>query len=178
MNGQRFHDTVVETFLAEYQNAKNIEVPNGYSFTVSNDDVAVTKPPSLMQKYVAYMVSSNLSYGNFSGTGAGKTLSAILASRIIGSKMTVIVCPNDIVGQWMQEIYRVFPQSTGTEVKGGKEAFHARRDENKYKYLVLNYDKFNQQDSSNLILKLKDQKIDFVILDEIHYAKTRSEDQN
>jgi superfamily II DNA or RNA helicase len=167
-NGQRFHDIVAETFLAEYQSTENIEIPNGYAFG---------KKPTLMQKYVAYMISTNSSFGNFSGTGAGKTLSAILASRVIDSKMTVIVCPNDIVGQWMREIYHAFPQSTGTDVKSGKEAFYAIRDENKHKYLVLNYDKFNQQDSPNLILELKDQKIDFVILDEIHYAKTRSEDE-
>jgi superfamily II DNA or RNA helicase len=167
-NGQRFHDTVVELFLTEYHNTENIEIPNGYAFG---------KTPTLMQKYVGYKITANPSFGNFSGTGAGKTLSAILASRLINSKMTVIVCPNDIVGQWVREIYKTFAQSTDTYVKSGKESFHTIRDENNYKYLVLNYDKFNQADSRNLILKLKDQKIDFVILDEIHIAKTHSEDE-
>jgi N12 class adenine-specific DNA methylase len=64
-NGQRFHDTIVEVFLAEYNNTKNIEIPDGYAFG---------KRPTLMQKYVAYKISANLSFGNFSGTGAGKTL--------------------------------------------------------------------------------------------------------
>ena len=36
-----------------------------------------------MQLYVAYKVSMLPYFGNFSGTGAGKTLSAVLASRVI-----------------------------------------------------------------------------------------------
>ena len=43
-----------------------------------------------MQLYVAYKVSMLPYFGNFSGTGAGKTLSAVLASRVIDSKMTVM----------------------------------------------------------------------------------------
>ena len=38
---------------------------------------------------------------------------------------------------------------------------------------MLNYDKLNQQDSPNQILKLVQNKIDFVILDEIHFTKIR-----
>ena len=64
-----------------------------------------------MQLYVAYKVKYLPYFGNFSGTGAGKTLSAILASRVIDSKMTVIVCPNDVVDQWQESILEVFPNS-------------------------------------------------------------------
>jgi hypothetical protein len=42
--------------------------------------------------------------------------------------------------------------------------------------LVLNYDKFSQEESPNLILNLVNQKIDFVVLDEIHFEKKRDED--
>jgi hypothetical protein len=60
-------------------------------------------------------------------------------------------------------------------VTTGKQAFHVDRDEseNKTEYLVLNYDMFSLDDSPNLILKLGKQKIDFVILDEIHFVKIR-----
>lgn len=60
-------------------------------------------------------------FGNFSGTGAGKTLSAVLSSRVIGSKLTVIVCPNDIVKQWEDEIYKIFPAGAGSSVLHGKQ---------------------------------------------------------
>jgi superfamily II DNA or RNA helicase len=107
--------------------------------------------------------------------GAGKTLSAILASRVANNgenKMTVVVCLNDIVDQWEKDIWRAFPDSN---VIKGIDAFDAKRDENKRQYLILNYEKFSQDNSSNLSLKLGKQKIDFVIIDEIHYVKVRGD---
>ena len=77
--------------MTDYKGSKEIKPPAGYSFPYL---------PSLMQTYVAYKVKSFPYFGNFSATGAGKTLSAILASRVIDSKMTLIVCPNDVVEQW------------------------------------------------------------------------------
>jgi superfamily II DNA or RNA helicase len=128
-----------------------------------------------MQLYVAYKVKTNQYFGNFSGAGAGKTLSAVLASRVIDSKMTLIVCPNDVVTQWARSIVEIFPDS---HVITGKEAFYQKYDENKYQYLVLNYDKFSQEESPNLILDLAKEKVDFVILDEIHFVKKRDEESS
>jgi superfamily II DNA or RNA helicase len=163
-NGNKYHDTVVETFLSDYEGTKNTKIPQGYDFPYE---------PTLMQRYVAYKVKTNPQFANFSGTGAGKTLSAALASRVIDSNMTAIVCPNDVVGQWQKSILEIFPDS---KVITGKEAFYVKYNENEHKYLVLNYDKFNQEESPNLILNLVKQKIDFVILDEIHFVKKRDED--
>ena len=89
-NGNKFHDAVMQTFLSDYERTQSIKAPDGYAFP---------KNPTLMQLYVAFKVKALPFFGNFSGTGAGKTLSAVLASRVIDSKMTLIVCPNDIVGQ-------------------------------------------------------------------------------
>ncbi|MFZ0514334.1 MAG: hypothetical protein WAM14_22210 [Candidatus Nitrosopolaris sp.] len=47
---------------------EKLEIPNGYSFS----------KPRLMQRYVAFKTKTDPCFGNFSGTGAGKTLSAIL----------------------------------------------------------------------------------------------------
>jgi superfamily II DNA or RNA helicase len=163
-NGNKYHDAVVETFLSDYQGTQNIVIPKGYSFPYS---------PTLMQLYVAHKVKTISHFGNFSGTGAGKTLSAVLSSRIIDSKMTVIVCPNDVVNQWARSIVEIFPDS---KVITGKEAFYAKYDENIHQHLVLNYDKFSQEDSPNLILNLAKERIDFIILDEIHFVKKRDED--
>lgn len=46
-------------------------------------------------------------------------------------------------------------------------------DENRHKYLIINYDLFSQPYSLNLVLKLGKQKIDFIVLDEIHFTKKR-----
>src|SRR5919202_304310 len=89
--------------------------------------------------------------------------------------MTLIVCPNDVVSQWEKSILEIFPDSVVTR---GKEAFYQKYDDNKYQYLVLNYDKFSQEDSPNLILNLAKQKVDFVVLDEIHFVKKRDEESS
>jgi hypothetical protein len=151
-NGNKYHDIVLETLRADYEGSQSIEIPKGYAFPWK---------PTLMQRYAAHKIKSNQYFGNFSGTGAGKTLSAVLSSRVIDSKMTLIVCPNDVVDQWGNNILEIFPDSI---VITGKEAFYGKYDENKHQYLVLNYDKFSQ-DSPNLILNLVKQKVDFVVLD-------------
>ena len=86
-----------------------LRLPNDYSFPGQ---------PTLMQLYVAYKVKSLPYFGNFSATGAGKTLSAIIASRVIDSKMTVIVCPNDVVDQWKRNISRNISQLQSNNWKG------------------------------------------------------------
>ena len=168
-NGNKYHDTVVETFLSDYNGTQAIKskLPYGYSFPYGL--------PTLMQLYVAHKIRTNPYFGNFSGTGAGKTLSAVLASRVIDSKITLIVCPNDVVNQWAKHIVEIFSDS---KVITGKQAFYPKYDNNRYQYLVLNYDKFNQEDSPNLILSLVKEKVDFVILDEIHFAKKRDEESS
>jgi hypothetical protein len=165
--GKKFHDTVREKFLSEYEVMENTAIPKGY---------ASRYKPTLTQRYVASKIKTDSCFGNFSGTGAGKTLSAILASRVIDSKMTLVVCPNDVVGQWASKdtvsIAAIFPDS---EVLIEKSAFKAKYDEDKHQYLVLNYDKFSQEDSPNLILNLVKERIDFVVLDEIHFIKKRDD---
>jgi superfamily II DNA or RNA helicase len=126
-----------------------------------------------MQLYVAYKIKSGLFFGNFSGTGAGKTLSAVLASRVIESKITLIICPNDVVDQWATNILQIFPDSV---VITGRQAFYVTFNQKTHQYLVLNYDKFSQEDSPNLILNLVKQTVDFIVLDEIHFTKIRFEE--
>jgi superfamily II DNA or RNA helicase len=164
-NGNKYHDTVVDTFVGDYEGSTKLKIPDGYYFPY---------PPTLMQRYVAYKVTNLPYFGNFSGTGAGKTLSAILASRVIDSKVTVIVCPNDVVEQWKRNILDTFPSS---KVITGKGAFDVQYLKKEYQYAVLNYDKFSQEESPNFIIKLSMEKVDFVILDEIHFTKIRNEEE-
>jgi len=164
-NGNKYHDMVIDIFLEDYQGSTELKIPPGYLFPF---------PPTLMQRYVAYKVTNLPYFGNFSGTGAGKTLSAILASRAIDSKITVIVCPNDVVEQWKRNILDTFPNS---KVVTGKDAFYLQYSEKEFQYAVLNYDKFSQDESPNLILTLSKHRIDFVILDEVHFTKIRNEEE-
>ena len=106
--------------------------------------------------------------------GTGKTLSAILASRVIDSKLTLILCPNHIVKQWIRNIQATlgekFAHTTPKLIKLGnydeldgkpQDAFHIKADKSKHQYLVINYDQLNLPGtkSKELVLKLGKQKL-------------------
>jgi len=167
--GNKYRDLVVTTFLRDYKGAKSLKIPKNYVFSLNSKLI----DPFLMQKYVAFKTSQLSYFGNFSGTGAGKTLSAILASRVIESKTTLIVCPNDVVSHWKKNAEQIFSNSLTIT---GKDVFDAKIDENSYQYWILNYDKLNQETSVNDVAKLGKQKIDFIVLDEIHFSKVTQDE--
>src|SRR5205807_1497398 len=77
--GGEYATIVKNRFLSEYYGAKELAIPPGYRF-MKNGKMAL---PNLMQKRAAFLVKTRKKVGNWSGTGAGKTLSAVLASRVI-----------------------------------------------------------------------------------------------
>ena len=97
----------------------------------------------------------------------------MLASRVIDSKVTLIISPNDVVSLWKRNAEQIFSDSN---VITHKEVFSAKRDESKNQYWVLNYDKLNQDSSRDNIATLGKQKIDFIILDEIHFSKVTQDE--
>ena len=167
----KYRNLVVQTFLKDYRGTVNLKIPKNYRF---NDNSKIIDP-FLMQKFVAYTIKKLPHFGNFSGTGAGKTLSAILASRVIDSKVTLIICPNDVVFHWKKNADEIFSDSAITT---GKDVFSAKSDESRHQYWVLNYDKLNQDSSRDNVELLGKQKIDFVVLDEIHFSKVTGTDES
>ena len=167
----KYRNLVVQTFLKDYRGTVNLKIPKNYRF---NDNSKIIDP-FLMQKFVAYTIKQLPHFGNFSGTGAGKTLSAILASRVIDSKVTLIICPNDVVFHWKKNADEIFSDSVITT---GKDVFSAKSDESRHQYWVLNYDKLNQDSSRDNVELLGKQKIDFVVLDEIHFSKVTGTDES
>src|SRR4029077_20924880 len=136
----------------EYRQAKDLNIPHGYAFQVSGRPA----PPNLMQRHFAVRVRERKRVGNWSGTGAGKTLAAVLSTRVVGSQLTVVCCPNSVVEGWRLAILDIFPDSvvaTKTfepewanpsprpSFQQGKEAGNCHR------YLILNYEAFQQTDS-------------------------------
>ena len=158
----KFAKKILDVFLKEYQETKTLSVPREYNF----------REPTLMQKYFTVMTKHHDYYANFSGTGAGKTIASLLASRVNKSKITLIICPNGVVGQWKDVIDVVFPKS---KIITKQRAFYAE-ESNNFQYLIINYDQFNQTFTKNNIKRLTKNKIDFVILDEIHFSKTSNEE--
>lgn len=178
-SGTEYAEQVRADFLSEYQTAKNLKIPDGYSFSL-NHHIAL---PNLMQRLVTVRLKQRHRIGNWSGTGAGKTLSAVLAGRIVGAKFTVICCPNSVVDGWKNTIFQIFPDSvvaTKTFTPDWPESIPdetgmgATADPNRYRYLILNYEAFQQPNSEEKVLFLaKNEDIDYVVVDEIHFAKQR-----
>jgi len=165
-------------FLDEYTGTLEILklIPKNYSFKdFKTKKIAL---PRLMQLYFTNKIRRNKHYLNLSGTGSGKTLSAVLASRILNCKVTLIVCPNDVVEQWggnpekgkNGDIKDIFPDSV---VYTKNDVFSAKLDTKHHQYLVLNWEKFQIDSLIEKLSKLVKTKIDMVIMDEIQFVKIR-----
>lgn len=152
---------VLDTFMMEYKSVQNEKVGPDYKFEY---------PPSLMQKLMSYRIATNPYYGNWCGTGAGKTNAFLIASRRIDARVTVCVCPNAVVETIRKSILRVYPESTIIIPKSLDDI--TSYDRSKYNYVILNYEKFCQSYSPALVDKLVSlNRIDFLCFDEVHRAK-------
>lgn len=152
---------VLDTFMMEYKSVQNEKVGPDYKFEY---------PPSLMQKLMSYRIATNPYYGNWCGTGAGKTAAFLIASRRIDARVTVCVCPNAVVETIRKSILRVYPESTIIIPKSLDDI--TSYDRSKYNYVILNYEKFCQSYSPALVDKLVGlNQIDFLCFDEVHRAK-------
>lgn len=170
-HGDTYSSIVRDKFLAEFNEAEALALPAGYSFRPAGPDTPIL-PPNLMQRRVAVCVRTQRRFGNWSGMGAGKTLSAILSTRVVDAGLTVICCPNAVVDNWAGEIRGAFPmaevQSKTWEPTWTDPMGKAPR------YLVMNFEQFQQPDSEeHLVAFLDKSSVDFVVIDEIHYAKQR-----
>ncbi|MBX9923170.1 MAG: DEAD/DEAH box helicase family protein [Rhabdochlamydiaceae bacterium] len=174
-NGTEYSERVKNRFLADLDAAENLKLPQNYSFRVKGK----LTQPNLMQLLIASQLKHRTGLGNWSGTGTGKTLSAILASRAINARLTIVCCPNPVVGSsktgrgWADEIVSIFPDSK-VQIKTLSPEWQAQ---DTHKYLIINYEQLQKSDAHALIRKLIDQSsIDMIIIDEIHYAKQRKKE--
>jgi hypothetical protein len=168
--GNVYSSLVRDRFIDEFDEAEGLKLPKGYAFRPVQGGPIV--PPNLMQRRVAVCIRQARRFGNWSGMGAGKTLSAILATRVTGASLTVICCPNAVVENWAREIENAFSGcevATKTWTPSWKDPLATAP-----RYLILNYEQFQQPDSeARLVAFLEKNAVDFVVVDEIHFAKQR-----
>lgn len=158
---------VKKRFLKQYEQVKKLTIPKGYAFRVGGE-IAL---PNLMQRHVAVEVRNRKRFGNWSGTGAGKTLSAVLASRIVKAGLTVICCPNSVVEGWQKTILETFPSS----LVAAKTFIPEWNDGSHQRYLILNHEMFQQRNSEEMMERFVErERIDFLVVDEIQQVKQRS----
>lgn len=132
-----------------------------------------------MQRLISYRVKKERRIGNWSGTGAGKTLSAILASRVINAKLTVVIGLNNTILNedtgWAGDIKNAFPDSNIMI----KEKRGFKFSDTKPNFLLLNYETFQLPDSRKVVEEILDtHKVDMIVLDEVHSAKSKDEKES
>ena len=160
-----------ELFLEEYDKVVNYNPPKGYSF----EREGKIAPPNMMQKLTVQRIKDYKRYGNWSGTGAGKTISFIIASREVESRLTLVICLNSTISQLEEDILEVYPDSlVHTRFRKGQKF-----DRTRYNYLLLNYEKFQQGYTEERFQDLNENNlVDFIVLDEIHNTKQRDKDES
>jgi hypothetical protein len=168
--GDSYSSIVRDRFLVEFNDAESLQLPPGYAFRPAEN--APIQAPNLMQRRVAVCVREKRRFGNWSGMGAGKTLSAILSTRVVNAGLTIICCPNAVVENWGKEIVTTFPQCE-VQSKTWQPTWKDPMG-NAPRYLVMNFEQFQLANSEENLVKFVDKAvIDFVVIDEIHYAKQR-----
>jgi len=165
LEGGVYLKMIRDRFKAQYQGAASLPIPDGYSFKKNG----VLQNPNLMQRLAAYRLQSERFLGNWSGVGAGKTLAAILASRVIDARFTVIVAVNATVERWGEEIQRTFPDARvvvkSSDIMNVSDA---------PTYLVLNFESFQQKWSEQFISDVvENHRVDFIVLDEVQSVRQR-----
>ena len=150
--GLDYSRQVKDQFLSQYDGANNLKLPDGYDFKINGEQIK----PNLMQKLIAYRLATDKRIGNWSGTGAGKTLGAILAAEYIQSKLTIIIGLNNTILSettgWAGEIKAAFPNSH-VHIKERKN-FKFKPSQSDY--LLLNYESFQLAESKRFIDEILD----------------------
>jgi len=178
-DGGKNFKLIKNKFINEYKEVLKIRPPQDYVFKY---------PPNLMQKLVTYRMKQEKLYGNWSGTGAGKTLSSIFCGRYLNLKNTIIICNNSTISGWVNSIHEYFDKSSvytkttlnDNDVKPNKYNIVHKYDINlkgdRFNYIVLNYETFQLEDGEFIVSELlKKNSIDYIILDEVQNVKQRSE---
>ncbi len=165
--GDGYAEAVKTEFINEYERASTLPIPPGYAFKIDGTPTS----PNLMQRLIASRNQRRM--GNWSGTGAGKTNAAILKTRVVGAKLTVVCCPNSVVDGWSRAIIAVFPDSTvfckTFDPDWGEIHEHL--------YLVLNYEMFQQPGAEDRVREFAGRhRVDLVVIDEIQAVKQRGDD--
>ena len=146
--------------------------------------------PNFMQFLTAARLLEESYLLNACGTGLGKTDAGILAMQATNRQMSLVICNNATVGQWIENIREKLdpdkveviayspgkdPDSSLDEKQQTKDflqlqkSIQSAQEAGKKIYLVINYDKFSR--NNDLVTNLSNLPIDGVIGDEVHYVK-------
>ena len=167
-----YSQEVKEEFLEEYQGAKELLVPSAYKFV---DLKGRQRDPKLMQRLVAYRLKRDKRLLNLSGTGTGKTLSAIFAAQVCGAKRILISCPNGAIATWEKAFSSAYPDANlhvkleGWSVPILNDGIHV---------YLLNHERFQELYAERMFQHCVDYQTDLIVIDEIHQSKRRTKEKS
>ena len=167
-----FRQRVADEFTDEVTRVRAAALPEGYStkrVRANGDEDEVE--PLLSQRRFQLRAEDERRIMNLSGTGAGKTLSAVLAARASGAQETLVVAPLVVTGQWKDEFEQAFP---GTDIRMGLPG----KDEDlsvsggHKRVWIVNYDKLSgdPEELEERLAGLR-ARVGAVVLDEVHLVK-------
>lgn len=106
--------------------------------------------------------------------GLGKSISAIIPSMVLNTPLTIIVVPNSLKYNWLEEMSVTWKERFGYGVPkeqisiiDSKKGYMMAQDE---RYIIINYDIFGQYFD---LLSQKSTDKTRLIIDECHYIKNR-----
>lgn len=171
----KFEEQVRAAFRAEFDAARGFVPTAEWSFRPLGPGTPIEQP-LLMQAHVATQLADRRRIGNWSGTGAGKTVSAVLGARLIdagfGDGVVLVVCPNNTIAGWESTILNCYPDSR--IAAGGLEPVWETG--TGPRWLVVSFDSLSQPRSAEQVSQLLDRndiRLDMVAVDEIHLVKLR-----
>lgn len=163
-NTGKWFNCIRDMFFDEYNKVNSFIVDENCKFPYK---------PNLMQKLMVYRMKENTYYGNWSDAGAGKSFSRDLSSRAINSHVSLYVVPNAVKDTTKKSILEAYPNDSNIIFIENIDDI-VKLDETKYNYMIINYEKFQQEYTMDWINKLiETNKIDFICLDEIQNVKVR-----
>jgi len=170
-NGNPYFEEITRRYRAEREAVEQLPIPSGWSFA---DFKGMLCMPNLMQRRVAWLVRERRRVGNWSGVGAGKTLSAILSSRVLGAKLTLVIAAHATLKQWREQLLNAFPDSLITEDLTVDIPAHGEQ----HWYILMNYERFQQRYRNTYRDALVRLCPDFIVLDEIQFIKYRDKEES
>lgn len=167
-DGGRYFKEIKGRFLAEREAVERLAIPEGWAFRVDGTPAL----PNAMQRRAAWLIREKRRAGNWSGVGAGKTLSAVLASRVVDARISLVVTANAVTTGWCRQIRAAYPDSVVHTVIGDDLVL----DRSRHNYIVLNYETFQSRRRHRLVNMLVGLGLDFVVFDEVQFVKQRDKE--
>mgnify|MGYP001162262561 CR=1 FL=1 len=167
-----YSQKVKDDFILEYKGAKSLNIPETYKFV---DLKGKKRDPKLMQRLVAFRLLRDKRLLNLSGTGTGKTLSAIFSAQVCGAKRILISSPNGAISTWVKAFKSAFPDAILHIKEDGWSIPHL--DNNVHVYLV-NHERFQEIYAERILDHCVNYQSDLIVIDEIHQSKKRTQEKS